>query len=307
MKKLIAAVLLLLTTFFWGVTFTIVKDAISRVDVFVFLAQRFVLATVVLFIVCSLRKTVPTAVTCLNGVGLGIFLFSAYAFQTMALQFTTASNTGFLTGLNVVFVPLIGVLWFRERIPLNLSSAVACAVAGLFLLCTNGSWEFNRGDILATVCAVCVALHLLFTSHFARQSGSDVTWLTTIQIGTVALLSVAVAAARGKAVMEFHAEITWALVICALFATVFAFLVQTAMQRHISPANTALIFCTEPVFAAIYAYFAIGEKLGLYGLVGALLILAGMLISELIPERFAPGLLRDESLPERGNERNEAA
>lgn len=303
MKKLTAAILLLLTTFFWGVTFTIVKDAVSRVDVFVFLAQRFILATLLLLVVCGLRRKRPDAATLLNGAGLGIFLFSAYAFQTMALQFTTASNTGFLTGLNVVFVPLIGLLWFRETIPMNLVFAVVCAVAGLFLLCTNGTWEFNRGDILATICAVCVALHLLLTSHFARRSGSDVTWLTTIQIGTVALLSVLFAAVRGKAVLEFHPEISWALVICALFATVFAFLVQTAMQRHISPANTALIFCTEPVFAAIYAYVAINEKLGLYGLAGALLILAGMLISELIPA----GEPIHETSPERGDEQNETA
>jgi drug/metabolite transporter (DMT)-like permease len=284
MKKIAAVVMLLLTTFFWGLTFTIVKDAVAKVDVFVFLAQRFVIAFLLLLVICLVRGGKLSRTTLLHGMSMGLFLFSAYAFQTVALLSTTASNTGFLTGMNVVFVPLIGLLWFRQAIPLNLLVAVICAVIGLFLLCTNGSWQFNRGDILALICAVCVALHLLLTSFYARKEGSDVYWLTAIQIGTVGLLSLLFSLARGEAVLQYHPEISWALILCALCATVFAFLVQTSLQRFISPANTALIFCTEPVFAAIYAWYAAGERLGVIGFSGAVLIMAGMLVSELFPK-----------------------
>jgi len=285
MKKIAAFAMLLLTTFFWGLTFTIVKDAVARVDVFVFLAQRFVIAFLLLVVISLLRGGRLKSATLRHGTAMGVFLFFAYAFQTVALQYTSASNTGFLTGMNVVFVPLIGLIWFRQTIPLNLLVAVACAVIGLFLLCTNGTWQFNRGDILALICAVSVALHLLLTSFYARKEGSDIYWLTTIQIGTVALLSTIFSLARGEAVLQYHPEITWALLICALCATVFAFLVQTSMQRFISPANTALIFCTEPVFAAIYAWYAAGERLGVIGFSGAALIMAGMLVSELFPKQ----------------------
>lgn len=283
MKKYVALSLLLLTTFFWGVTFTVVKEAVSQVDVFVFLTQRFALAFALLLLFCVAGRQTLTWATFQDGAILGLFLFSAFAFQTVALLFTTASNTGFLTGLNVLLVPLAGALFFRQRVGTNVIFGVLLAVTGLFLLCTNGTWSFNRGDILAAVCALCVALHLLLTSHFSRQSGANIYWLTTVQIGTVALLSLITASVRHHSVLTYYPKITWAILVCAIFATVFAFLVQTAMQRYLSPSHTALIFCMEPVFAAIYAYWAAGERLGIAGLIGAISILAGMLVSELLP------------------------
>ena len=288
MKKLLAVLLLLITTFFWGITFTIVKEAVGRVDVLVFLAQRFFLAFAILLGICLFQRRPLTRASLRDGIVLGIFLFSAFAFQTVALVYTTASNTAFLTGLNVVFVPLIGAIFFRQPVPGGVTAGVLLALPGLFLLCTNGSgWHVNHGDILAAVCAVCVALHLLMTSRFARKEESDIFWLTTIQIGTVFLFSLGGALWRGQPVLAYHPGITGALLTCALFATVFAFLVQTAMQCVISPSHTALVFCTEPVFAAICAYGAADERLGRYGLLGAGLILAGMLVSELLPDRQA--------------------
>jgi len=285
MRRFTAIAALLLTTFFWGITFTIVKDAIARVDVFVFLAQRFFAATAVILLLCLAGRRRLTVQALRHGAILGFFLFASYGFQTMALQFTTASNTGFLTGLSVVLVPLLGAWFFRHTIAPGVRLGVALALPGLFLLCTNGALVFNVGDLLAAVCAVCISLHLILTGSYARES--DVFWLTTVQLGTVTLLSLGAATAAGKPVLSWHTEALWALVICALFATVFAFLVQTAVQRVITPSQTALMFCLEPVFAALYAFWAAGERLGGYGYLGALLILAGMVISE-FPGRTAP-------------------
>ncbi|BCS52846.1 DMT family transporter [Geobacter sp. SVR] len=272
-----AAVLLLTTTFFWGVTFTIVKQAIESVDVFVFLAQRFMLAFMFILPVCFFKGGRLDGATIRQGCIMGIFLFGAYAFQTVALLYTSASNTGFLTGLNVVMVPVIASFTLRHRIPGTIKLAVVLSVCGLFLLCGNGSWRFNGGDILAAICAVCVSLHLIYTGEFTRTS--DYFWLTAVQLGMVALLSVAVALGRGKQVFVWYPHLLTTLLVCSLIATVFAFLVQTSMQRFISHTNTALIFCTEPVFAAAYAWLAIDERLGLFGLLGALLIMVGMLLS----------------------------
>lgn len=282
MNRFKAAVLLLTTTFFWGVTFTVVKQAVESVDVFVFLAQRFILAFILILPISAIQGKQLSRRTVRQGCLMGLFLFGAYAFQTVALRFTSASNTGFLTGLNVVMVPVIASLILRHRIPAPIKIAVALSVAGLFLLCGNGSLDFNMGDILAAACAVCVSLHLIYTGEFARTS--DFYWLTAIQLGMVALLSVIFALARGKQILVWYPHLLWTLLICAVIATVFAFLVQTSMQRYISHTKTALIFCTEPVFAAIYAWFAIDERLGLYGIVGALLILAGMVVS-ILPEQ----------------------
>lgn len=293
-NRALASVLLLLTTFFWGITFTIVKDAVALVDVFVFLAQRFILAFALIIPIALLRGGRPNLNQLRDGLVLGVLLFASYAFQTMALRFTTASNTGFLTGLSVVFVPMISALALGQRFAPQLLIGVGSAVAGLFLLCTNGAWSFNSGDLLAATCAVCIAIHLILTGRYSRHPDNNIYWLTTIQLGAVALLSAATAAVGGHPLQNVHPDTVWATIICALFATIFAFLVQTSMQRYISPAKTALIFCTEPVFAAIYAWIAAGERLGPIALSGALLILAGMLIAEgILPWRRA-GMVSDD-------------
>lgn len=283
MNRFKAAVLLLTTTFFWGVTFTLVKQALEGVDVFVFLAQRFMLAFAVILPICVVKGRQLTARTIRQGCIMGLFLFGAYAFQTVALLYTSASNTGFLTGLNVVMVPLISSVLLRHHISGAIKCAVALSVAGLFLLCGKGTLGFNLGDLLAAICAVCVSLHLIYTGEFARSS--DYYWLTAVQLGIVALLSLLFAFFRHRPVFVWQPQMLGTLLICALVATVFAFLVQTSMQRYISHTNTALIFCTEPVFAAFYAWVANDERLGIYGLAGALLILAGMVLS-VVPARM---------------------
>ena len=282
MKRAFAALLLIATTFFWGITFTVVKDAVAQVDMFVFLAQRFTLAALMMNPAGFYFRGRPQWRTLRAGVTLGLALFSAYAFQTAALLYTSASNTGFLTGLNVVFVPLIGAAILRHRVPTGVRIGTALSAVGLFLLCTGGSFEINRGDVLGLICAVCTAAHILLTGHYAARH--DVYWITAIQLTTIAVASALIAAASGQQVAVYHPPLLWPLLLCALFASVFAFLVQTAMQRHISPAQTALIFCLEPVFAAGYAYMAAGEKLSTIAWIGALLILAAMLIAELLPE-----------------------
>lgn len=278
-RRLGADLLLLVTTLFWGVTFVVVKQAVQQVGVFPFLSQRFGLAFLILLVICLAAGRPFTGECLTRGVVLGVLLFGAFAFQTLALLYTTASNTAFLTGLNVVLVPIIGAALMRHTVTLNMKLGVVLAAAGLFLLCTNGSLAFNRGDILGITCAICIALHLIFTGRFARAS--DVYWLTTVQIGVVGVLSSLVVYGEGRDILVWHPEILGALVICVLLATIFAFLVQTSMQRFTSPTHTALIFCMEPVFAALYAYWAIGERFGGRGLIGAACILAGMVISEI--------------------------
>ena len=279
-RKMGADFLLLIVTFFWGVTFVLVKDAVAKVGVFVFLSQRFIPAFVFLLIICLVCRRPVTVQLLKRGIILGIFLFGAFAFQTIALVYTSASNAAFLTGLNVVLVPVIGAFIFGQAIARNMKAGVLLAVVGLFFLCTNGTWSFNGGDILAGMCAVCVALHVIFTGEYARKE--DIYWLTTIQLGTIAICSTGTAfiLGDGTGVITWRPDIMWALIICIVFATVFAFIIQTSMQRFTSSTHTALIFCMEPVFAALFAYLMIDEQWGLWRLLGAVLILAGMIVSE---------------------------
>ena len=266
MNRYKAAILLLTTTFFWGVTFTVVKQSVESVDVFVFLAQRFILAFALILPIGLYKGRRLDVATVLRGCIMGVLLFGAYAFQTVALLHTSASNTGFLTGLNVVLVPVFAAIILGNTVSAGVKTAVILAVAGLLLLCGNGTWQLKRGDVLAAVCAVCVSLHLIFTGEYVRRS--DFSWAVT----------------RGKEVMVWYPHLILPLLVCALIATVFAFLVQTSMQRYISHTNTALIFCTEPVFAALYAWLILNERLGVYACAGAICIMGGMIIS-ILPEK----------------------
>ena len=278
-KQLGADALLLLTAFFWGITFAVVKEAIEVVPVFVFLAQRFGLAFIVMAAVAMGKRPVPASADLLRGLVLGGLLFGAYAFQTLGLAMTSASNAGFVTGMNVVLVPLFGAIFFNDTAKPNALWGVGFAATGLFLLCTDGTWALNNGDLLVSICAACVAFHIICTGRFAR--GHDVYWLTATQLGTVCALSGLAASVQGHSVLVWEPDIAWALILCALFASVFAFWAQTSMQRFTTSTRAALIFCMEPVFGAIYANWALGEVLGMWGALGAALIFAGMLLSEL--------------------------
>lgn len=283
--KLGADLLLLSAAFFWGLAFPLVKEALSHVTVLVFLGQRFALAFLLLFALCLFRLRSFRGTVLRHGALLGIFLFAAFFLQTAALRYTTASNAAFLTGLSVVFVALLGARLFRHRLHRFTVAGVFLAAAGLFLLTTGGQWRFNGGDLLALLCALSVAFHVLYTGAWAPRG--DVYWLTAVQMGTIALLCAlfAVLTGDGADLFRWHGEILGPLVVCAVFATVFAFLIQTAMQRFTTAAHTALIFCMEPVFGAVFAFFLLGERMGTAGVAGALLILAGMVLSEL------PGIL----------------
>lgn len=275
-----AYVLLILTTFFWGVTFVVVKDAVNQVDVFVFLSQRFIAASFILLLLWPFLKRRIDCKTLLRGCVLGVMLFGGFALQTLALLYTSASNTAFLTGLNVIFVPLLYAVIFRKAIAAKSLAGALLAFIGLYLLCATGtSWSFNKGDLLGFACSICIAIHIIYTGKYAREC--DVYWLTTIQLGVIGLMSLLIAYFTGHDALAWYPEIRDALIICVLFATIFAFLVQTGMQQFISPSSTALIFCLEPVFAAVCAYFLIDEKIGVKGLIGAGLILLGMILSEI--------------------------
>jgi drug/metabolite transporter (DMT)-like permease len=278
-RQLAADAILVLVSLFWGLTFVLVKDAVAVVDVYAFLGQRFILAGVLMLPLLLVHWRCFSIRVLVRGILLGLFLFGAFAFQTFGLLYTSASNAAFVTGLNVVFVPILGGLLFGRLVPGRSWWSVLLASIGLFLLTTGGTLAVSRGDLLVMACALCVALQILYTGRYAGDE--DVYWLTGVELITVGVLSTLCGWAGGTEVFFFEPRILWPLVICAVFASVFAFLAQTAMQRFTTPTRTALVFCMEPVFAALFAAMFIGERVGPMGIVGAGLILAGMIVSEL--------------------------
>ena len=288
MNKTAAALLLLAATVFWGMTFAVVKDAVARVGVYAFLSQRFIASFVILAAIAAITgrgARLPDRGTLARGLAIGAVLFPVYAFQTVALRFTSASNAAFISGLGIVVVPGLAALFLRERSGGGLWAAIGLAVTGLLLLTTGGRWEgaFNRGDLLSAACALCIALHLVLAARFAPRG--HVAWLAALQIGVVALGSLVAAAIQGEQVLVWHPDLLWPLAFCVLLATAFAFLALMAAQRVLSPTHTAVIVCMEPVFAALWARLATGERLTATGYLGAGLILAAMLLAEVVVNR----------------------
>lgn len=285
MTRTAATLLLFAATFFWGMTFVVVKDAITHVGVFVFLSQRFLASFLVLALVAGLGGRVPDRGTLARGFALGAVLFPGYAFQTAALRYTSASNAAFLSGLGIVIVPVLSALLLRERTMKGIWAAIGLAVAGLLLLTTGGRWAqaINRGDLLSVACALCIAVHLVLAARFAQRG--NVAWITALQIGVVALGSLAVATIQGEQVFVWHADLLWPLVFCVLAATAFAFLALMAAQKVLSPTHSAVILCMEPVFAAGWAHTVAHERLTTAGYAGAGMIIVAMLLAEVIVNR----------------------
>ncbi len=289
-NRYVADGLLLSVAFIWGTTFALVKEAIENVDVFVFLSQRFLLSGIFLGIICYAKRGIFNYTVLKQGFVLGLFLFGAFAFQTIGLKFTTASNAAFITGLNVVLVPICELIICKKRVGAHIWIGVTLAIVGLFLLTTNGEMYLNSGDIIVLGCAVCVALQVVFTDIYTRKT--DILWLTTIELMTVGLISTAITVLTGKEVLHYYSGTGYALIVCVFFATIFAFLIQTSVQRYTSSSHVAIMLCMEPVFASVFAYFYARELLGTWGIVGGILVLFAMLVSELGIKWFYPESLQ---------------
>jgi len=269
---------LLLVTLVWGSTFVIVKWAIKDLPPLPFLTIRFALAFISLLPFLYFQKAHISKGALLKGVALGVFLFSGYAWQTIGLQYTTASNAGFITGLSVVFVPALVTITTRKLPSPSLILGILCALVGLAFLSLGDRFQLNKGDLMVLVCALSFALHIFFVGRYAPQTNATV--IASVQILTVSVLSGISSMFLPQPIMHFSTNVWVALLVTAIPATSLAFFVQNKMQQFTTATHTALIFSMEPVFAAISAFFFAGEILTLRGLLGAGLVLVGMLIAE---------------------------
>ena len=279
--ELRADLLLLTVAIAWGVTFLMVQDAISTTPVYAFLFFRFTLASILMFIISYRFLNELNKKTILYGVILGILLFSAFATQTFGLIYTKSSIVAFITGLNVICVPFLTYLFFKDKIKLNVLIATFIAVIGLYLLTMSGTLEFEKGEFLTLVCAILFALQIIFTGKFSNQV--NVFLLVLFQLITVSILALIFSLSLDSATFNISYNYAFfkAVIITAIFATVYAFLIQTYMQQFTTATKTAIIFTMEPVSAAIFAYFTANEVLTIVQFIGAVLIILATLIAEL--------------------------
>lgn len=282
-KSVLAHVGLFYAAAIWGATFFIVKDALSAVDPVTLVAYRFLIAGGLLYLYLGLRGR-PILRHWRAGLTLGIMLWFLYVPQTMGLKYTTASNSGFITGLFVAFVPLFLRTIFKRTPTVMEVIASAVSLSGLWIL-TGGLRDINLGDMLTLITAVSYAIHLLYVDKYLRE-GADPYIVSAQQFLVVGVLSVAAAAVTGR---SFAVETTaaWGIIwFLAIFPTLLALSIQVIAQRLISPLRVSLVFALEPVFAGVFSWTLGGEAFVVHRALGGLLIFFALILSGLPTPRI---------------------
>jgi len=280
MKGIQAEIYLLIIAIIWGSTFAIIKNILNLIPPYTFLTYRFLLATLVLMIIFWKRIRGINKTILRKGSLIGIFLFLGYTFQTVGIKYTSATKAGFITGLSVVLVPIISLLFVKEKVSRNSIMGAFFALIGLWFLNYTNSFSFNFGDFLVLLCAFSFAMHIISVGLYIKKL--DYVLLVIVQLATVSILSLflAVIFERPALNLSYSFNVWWGIIFMGVFATAFAFYMQNRFQRYSTATKTAIIFSGEPIFSAIFAYFLLGEKVGLIAWIGGLLIIFGMIISQ---------------------------
>lgn len=282
-RRLLPVAALTGVTAIWGWTFVVVRDAVHSYPVLPFLAMRFVLATVVLLPIAARRRPGFR-----QGLAPGLLLALSYLFQTLGLQYTSASKAGLLTGLFVVLTPVLSFLVLGVRPRTATIVAVVAALTGTALLTGPGAASAGTsellGDGLEVLTALCLSVHILLLARIGKLVDAP-----SVALGQMAMC--ALLFSGGTVVQGFptpSASILSAVVITGVLASAVAFWIQTLVQQHISAARTAVILVAEPAFATLFGYLLAGDRFGYLSAAGAVLILAALLFHELIPAPAAP-------------------
>jgi drug/metabolite transporter (DMT)-like permease len=272
-----ALLALIAVTAVWGYTFVPMKDAVAIYPLFAFLAVRFLIASAVLAVPAAGRMRSLGRRGWVAGTSLGLLLALGYALQTAGLSRTSVSSAGFITGLYVVFTPLLGLLLFRTRVGRAVWFGVALAVAGLALLSGVGAGN-PRGDLLVLAGAAAYSLQIALMERYAPRH-DPLAFTQAEMIAAFAGFAV-VAVALGQVEVPRGWTVWGALLVTGIFASALGFLVQTWAQRRISASRTAIAFAMEPVFAGIFGFWLAGDRLGAVGWAGCALIMAGIIVAE---------------------------
>lgn len=281
-KRWVAELWLLCVAAGWGLGFPVMKQAVSEHPVLMVLGLRFSLSALLLLPFCRQGLRMMSLKTLSVGVLLGLLLGAAFIFLIFGLQITTASNTGFLAGLSVIWVlllsgPLAGKLPSRDA-----ALATLFGVAGLYMMSDIQGFQLQWGDTLVVIGSVFTAIHIMALDRFSARY--DNTTLTFLQIATVALVMVLSQHVNEGTLLPavWDDSLVIALVVTAIFSTVLAFWVQTHYQRYTTPTRAILIYNFEPVFSALFAVWLLHETLPMKVLLGGGLILLGMCLPGVI-------------------------
>ncbi|MCT4620471.1 MAG: DMT family transporter [Marinisporobacter sp.] len=278
-KQYKADLALIFVTLAWGLSFILTKNSLDALSTFNFLAIRFFVAALSITMIFYRSILKLDQMTFKYGVIIGTIMFSAFALQTLGLNYTTASKSAFISSLCVVLVPIFSSL-FLKKIPKPASIiGVILSAIGLGLLTLDGNLSLNIGDLLSLLCAIAFTFQILSISKYSVQVNT--VNLAFVQICVVSLLSGITSFLFETPTFPATQKVWLDILFLSLFCTSGAFIVQNTAQKYTSATHAALIFTGEPVFAAIFGYILCGEILSIRGFIGGFLIVFSMLLAEL--------------------------
>ena len=268
---------LLTATFLWGTSFVAVKSALADATPFAFITVRFGVAALALVPGTRFRPA-PDRGELVGGLLLGALVAVGFISQTAGLVITTPSRSAFIVAVSSILAPLIALALLGQRPSWLVAAALALAMLGIYLLTAPDAGGLNRGDLLTLICAGCFGGQIVAVTVLSRRY--DARRLVFWQIATTALLGALAAGLLEHPHMRWTPRFLGALGYTVLFASTICFVLQVSAQRHMSSARAALIFCFEPLFAALTSWLVLGERLSLVQWIGGALILLGMVAAE---------------------------
>jgi drug/metabolite transporter (DMT)-like permease len=274
-----AEIYLLFLTVIWGSTFVLTKFVLENASPFVYVSIRFAIASIIFYAFFFRRLMTITRDAVIKGVILGVLLFFGFITQTIGLKYTTASKSAFITGLMVVFTPFFQFLIERKSPKIGNIIGVILVAAGLYLMTSPEGSGLNIGDGLTLICAVIFGIYIVYLDVFGKAY--DPVHLTFMQFLATSVLAIVAVPFLENPYLNINNSFLLILAYLTVMPTVVALYVMVKYQKYTTPTRSAIIYSMEPPIAAIFAFFIIGEQLGLWGLFGGLLILFGLIMSEL--------------------------
>jgi drug/metabolite transporter (DMT)-like permease len=278
MQKYFGEIALTITAIIWGSGFVASAIALDHFTPYQILAGRFIIGTLILGVIFHKKVKNIDKSTMIKGAVLGIFLYLAFALQTVGLQYTTPSKNAFLTAVNVVIVPFIAFVMYKRKIDIYELVGAILAMIGVGVLSLKLSADINIGDLLTLGCAFGFAFHIFYTAKYVKHS--DPILLTLIQMITAAIIGSIVVLFKGETSVVMEKEGVFSLLYLGVFSTTIAYLLQTVAQKMITETKAAIILSTESFWGMVFSIAILDEAMTIKMVLGAILILCAIIISE---------------------------
>ncbi|WP_066307859.1 DMT family transporter [Bacillus sp. FJAT-29814] len=278
MRKYIGEISLTIVAVIWGSGFVASAVSLEHYTPYQILAIRFLIGVLLLSAVFFKKFKLMKKSTIIKGSIIGIFLYLAFALQTVGLQYTTPSKNAFLTAVNVVIVPFIAFFIYKRKMDKFELFGAILAITGVGVISLKLTAEVNFGDLLTLLCAVGFAFHIFYTAQFVKDE--DPVLLTIVQMAVAAILGMIVVFFKGETSFSMNVEGVSNVIYLGVFSTTIAFLLQTFAQKFTTETNAAIILSTEALWGMVFSIILLSEVITLKMIIGALLILCAIIISE---------------------------